>query len=72
MSEKDYTSHIDKPEVHTTSNGSSYVTAFDVVRSTAGRELINKHAAMAKSLGLERGTNGLIANGQRAVKASKK
>lgn len=49
MSKKVYVSRIDKPENHTTANGGSYVTAFDVVRSTAGRELISKHAAMKVS-----------------------
>jgi len=51
---KEYKSRIDKPANHTTSKGVSYVTTFDVVRSAAGRDLIDRHAAMAESLGLER------------------
>ena len=47
MSEKKYISHIEKPEVHTTSKGGSYVTPFDVVRSVRGREVIKSHAATA-------------------------
>lgn len=72
MLEKDYESHIDKPTVHTTSNGSSYVTAFDVLRSTQGRELINRHAEMAKSLGLTKAGIATIASGQTADKIQKK
>ena len=50
MANKKYNSHIDKPVVHTTSKGSSYVTPFDVIRSKAGREVINSHAAAGKSV----------------------
>jgi hypothetical protein len=46
MPDDKYNSRIDKPTIHTTSKGSSYVTPFDVLRSTAGRELIKRHAAM--------------------------
>lgn len=64
MPKKDYKSHIDKPHVHTTSNGSSYVTSFDVLRSVGGRELIRKHAEMARSLGLVQPTDSPNGSGK--------
>ncbi len=72
MAHKEYTSHIDEPEVYTTSKGSSYVKTFDVVRSTAGRELIRKHAAMATSLGLKRGTKAISVAKSRISTTKKK
>ena len=47
MSVKKYESHIDKPEVHTTSKGGSFVTPFDVIRSKAGRALVKSHTSIS-------------------------
>lgn len=71
MSKKSYSSHIEKAQNYTTANGASYVTPFDVVRSRDGRELINRHAALAISLGLEVGKSDLGSNGQGVGKTKK-
>ena len=60
MSEKEFKARIDKPVVHTTSKGASYVVPFDVVRSARGRAVISSHAkaiAVAKSNGQHNGGN---------------
>lgn len=66
MSENKYDSRIKEPEDHATANGGSYVTAFDVVRSEKGRALINRHAEMAKSLGINKSSKGASLNGLKA------
>jgi hypothetical protein len=60
--EKEYISRIEKPVNHTTSNGGSYITAFDIIRSKRGREVIEKHAKMAAAAGLSRQTGATPAD----------
>ncbi len=66
MSDNKYDSRIEEPEDHATANGGSYVTAFDVIRSEGGRALIKRHAAMAKSLGINESNKGASPNGLKA------
>jgi len=44
MSVKKSDSSNQKPNVHTTRNGSSYVSPYDILRSTSGRIIIERHA----------------------------